>query len=213
MKRLLVLVLFVAHAAPVMSQAQPSLDLTQKLSEPTVSTASTAEDLRGGMAGAAGGHDVARLPLAVALLEIEPPSCALDGHFVIDVEVRNTGQVAFALPWSPTPITGPDQAGVIEARLSLWIQTPEGGRTQLVGSGHTLYGSSQRGGTLRMLAPREAVVIRAPGICGISDTKVRRGLDRYLPTAQAVSVTLRVGQRGDVGASTVSAPVRIDMVR
>jgi hypothetical protein len=103
---------------------------------------------------------VPRFPFQVTLLSTDRPDYAIGDEIVFTLRLTNISGESFAFPWSVEP--GPIRPETPGARILVlnFVVIRSASRRQEIGF-HTVYGSQEVPGTLRMIGPGETVEIRA----------------------------------------------------
>ena len=124
---------------------------------------------------------------------------------MFELVVSNVGAAALVLPWSDNEqvlLDVPNGAETREAKIDLIIVTTDRKRVPV----HRLrvFGSSLHPGTLRTIAPGEAVRIRAKGLWAVQEEFSRAHLSNEL-RAFNVQVEISLGIGGERWTEAVAA--------
>lgn len=144
-------------------------------------------------------------PITVRLVRLEPASCSWDDLVTYDVELRNDGKRAIALPWSAFPTDSPqaDESPTVFPFVGLSLAVGQNLEGRL-GSWELLYGDRREPGSFRRLAPGASVTIRAATLCQLEG---RAGRLIAPGGEMAVKVFVRVNVKrssDELGAFTTS---------
>lgn len=214
------LVVFVAGlVTDVGGQGRPDLDLTQVIREPA--TESKGQPRGGIIMGEPGvvrggvtSGEPRSLPLTVRLLSVDPQACSWGQQLTYDIELRNTGDRALALPWSVRreDLRAGDERGLFRvATLSLWLVGPRVTSRALLGSVESLYGSPEAPQTMRALLPGQAVTIRATSRCSANEiaSALRKGDTMPLSVRAGVHLSHDPSALGVTATSTETLPLTV----
>ena len=178
--------LFLVISAAVAWQTPAVLDLTgvpYQVAPPAADSASPLEigepQIVRGESGSGGPKH--RLPFRLALRSVAPGSCVTGDELLYELELTNVGREVVLVPWADSRelVAAATATAVDIQRLTVGLRVDDTTKSGApLGMVSLAYGSSLAPGTLRPVAPRESVIVRARTKCqpqGPTAHGLRRG--------------------------------------